>query len=325
MPLIDLLKGLLAGKQANNSLKPAWKSRLYTPTVIEQYGKHTFIVDCWHHRLLYTTDINAPIEHWRTLTDRVGTPHSIASDGTFFLTEDSVKSKILVFQRKRNSYVQIQEITDVGSRPHRIIYDSETECFYGIAAISGELYVLQNRGDKIEKTSLQQIEVLKSCYTRSLRIIDRKLFVVSGPGKILKIDLQKLKDGDLLIESEFNVPFELWTMNDIIHVGSYFYISSYQNRNGEIAPRLIRVNRLEDLECHDYEDIYEEMGLKGVPYYFSFIGDRIYMTEIDSYSRILSFRVEGDQIVDIQIHFDFGSAIYSSKQRREQGETQQLL
>lgn len=325
MPLIDLLKGLLAGKQANTSCHTEWKSRLYTPTVIEQYGKHIFIVDCWHHRILYSADITAPIKHWSILTDQVGTPHSIASDGTFFLTEDSVRSKILVFQRKRNGYVQIQEIENIGSRPHRIIYDDETRRFYGIAAISGELYVLENQGDKIEKTALRQVEALKDCYTRSLRIIDRSLYVVSGPGKILKINLQKLNDGDLHIESEFNVPFELWTMNDMIRVGNYFYISSYQNGNGEIVPRLIRIKKLEDLEFHRYEDIYERMGLKGVPYYFSFIQDRIYMTEIDSYSRILSLRIEGDQVVDVQTHFDFGPAVYSSKQRREQGETQQLF
>lgn len=325
MPLIDLLKGLLEGKQANTSFKADWSHRLYTPTVIEQYGKHTFIVDCWHHRILYSADITAPIERWNTLTDRVGTPHSIASDGTLFLTEDSVRSKILVFRRKGSGYAQIQEIADIGSRPHRTIYDSETNCFYGIAANSGELYVLENRRDKVEKTSLQQIEALKSCYTRSLRIIERKLYVVSGPGKILKINLEELKVGNLCIEAEYSVPFELWTMNDMMHIGSYFYISSYQNGNGEIAPRLIRVRQLEDLEFHKYEDVYEKMGLIGVPYYFSFFGDRIYMTEIDNYSRILSFCIEEDRIVDIQVHFDFGPAIYSSKQRREQGETQQLF
>lgn len=44
------------------------------------------------------------------------------------------------------------------------------------------------------------------------------------------------------------------------------------------------------------------------------------MTEIDSYSRILSFCIEKDEIVDIQAHFDFGPATASSRQRREQGE-----
>lgn len=167
MPLIDLLKGLLTSKQANLSFKSNWSSRLYTPTVIEQYGEHTFIVDCWHHRVIYSTDTAIPIRCWNILTDRVGTPHSIASDGTFFLTEDSVRSKILVFRCKGEGYIQIQEITDVGNRPHRIIYDDETKRFYGVAANSGELFVLESRDGKVERIALRQIEMLKNCYTRS--------------------------------------------------------------------------------------------------------------------------------------------------------------
>lgn len=322
MSLIVLLKGLLEGKQAKATLEADWQSRLYTPTVIEQHGDHIFIVDCWHHRVLYSADIKEPIERWSVLTDRVGTPHSIASDGTFFLTEDAVSSKVLVFRRKGGKYTRVQEITEIGSRPHRIIYDSATKYFYGIAAASGEIFVLKNRADRIERAALFQVEPLKNAYTRSLAIIDRKLYTVSGPGKILEINLERLQDGELYIESEYRVPFELWTMNDIIRVGSYYYISSYQNGNGEIAPRFIRVKRLEDLESHSYEDIYGEMGLKGVPYYFSFIGNRIYMTEIDNYSRIISFRLQEDRIVDIQTHFDFGAAVESSRERREQGETQ---
>lgn len=322
MSLIVLLKGLLEGKQAQSSLEADWQSRLYTPTVIERYVDHTFIVDCWHHRVLYSADITEPIARWNVLTDCVGTPHSIASDGIFFLTEDAVRSKVLVFRRRGRKYTQVQEIAEVGSRPHRIIYDAETKCFYGIAACSGEIFVLKNRAGRIERAALFQAEPLKSAYTRSLAIIDRKLYTVSGPGKILEINLERLQDGDLHIESEYRVPFELWTMNDIMRVGSYYYISSYQNGNGEIVPRFIRVKRLEDLESHSYEDIYGEMGLKGVPYYFSFIGNRIYMTEIDSYSRIISFRIQEDRIVDIQTHFDFGAAVESSRERREQGEMQ---
>lgn len=320
MPLIDRLKGLLEGKQADPLFRQDWEHRLYTPTVIERYGKHFFIVDCWHHRVLYSADIAAPVERWNVLTDRVGTPHSIASDGTFFLTEDPVRSKILVFRRKGKGYVQVQELSGVGSRPHRIVYDNGTDRFYGIAAYSGELFILENQAGRIVKTALHQIEMLKGCYTRSLRIIDGSLYVVSGPGRILKLGVEELGCGEVHIGSQYNVPFELWIMNDIMRVGSYYYISSYQNGNGEIAPKLVRIRRLEDMESHKYEDIYDRMGSKGVPYYFSFIGDRIYMTEIDSYSRILSFRIEKDEIVDIQVHFDFGPATASSKQRREQGE-----
>lgn len=197
-----------------------------------------------------------------------------------------------------------------------------TQCFFGISAYSGELFVLQKQNGRIEKTALYQIEPLKNCYTRSLRIIDQKLYIVSGPGRILQLCPEKLKSGNLRIEAEYPVPFELSIMNDMIYVEGNYYITSYQDGQGRIVPKLVRVKQLEDLEQNRYEDLYEKMGLKGVPYYFSLIGDRIYLTEIDHYSRILSFRIEKHQIEGIQIHFDFGPPVESSKQRREQGEQQ---
>lgn len=99
---MEKLRSLFSGRWGKLEKEP-WKARLYTPTVIEKYRDDYFIVDCWHHRVLYHNDLTAPVKRWHTLVDSVGTPHSIASDGELFLTEDSVRSKILVFAHRHRT------------------------------------------------------------------------------------------------------------------------------------------------------------------------------------------------------------------------------
>lgn len=70
--------------------------------------------------------------------------------------------------------------------------------------------------------------------------------------------------------------------------------------------RLVRVKDLDDLVEFKYEDIYVELGLKGVFYNFLFIEDWVFLIEIDFYFSIIFFKVEGDKIIDVCLYYEVG-------------------
>lgn len=290
-----------------------FKKKLYSPTFITKLDDQYFIVDCWHHRVIYNDNLLDQVEYWETMDDSLNNPHSIATDGFVFLVEDTENDRVKVYKRNGSSFVETQSITGVGRQPNKIVYDNKNNRFYGIAASSQQLFVLKSTGEEVIVEKIIKLDYLRHAYIRSISLIDEKIYFVSGPGKIIVANPEDLSF-DLI--SEYDVPFEIQGMNDIVKIGSYFYISVYQNGAGDIDPRLIRVKDLNYIDT-TYEDIHEQLDVKGVPYNFSFIDDRVFLTEIDSYSAIRSFKIVDDVICDLQVHFDMGIPDIHSLNRRD--------
>jgi ABC-type polysaccharide/polyol phosphate transport system ATPase subunit len=310
-PLLDDQKGNI---NRDNNLIFEWKNTLYTPTTIEKIGREYFIVDCWHHRVIYNDNLTDPIKDWNTVSDNLGDPHSIASDGTVYLIEDTENNEVKVFRRDGDNFRLTQVIERIGQRPNRIVYDEENKLFYGISAMSQHVFVLKNSGQEVITEKVIRLGYLQdNSYIRAIRLIDGELYFVSGPGKII---VANYSNSSFNMIREYEVPFELRGMNDITKIGSYYYLSVYQDGSDKIAPRLVRVQDLNDLASSNYEDIHDSLQVKGVPYNFSHFDGRTFLTEIDSYSEIKSFLIVDDNICDIQVHYDAGEAEESSLQRR---------
>ncbi|MEC0330844.1 MULTISPECIES: ABC transporter ATP-binding protein [Paenibacillus] len=291
-----------------------YKSKLYSPTFITKIDERYFIVDCWHHRVVHNDNLLDEIEYWDNLPIDLNNPHSIASDGSVILIEDTGNDAVKVLKIFGSSnFVETQTISGIGRQPNKIVYDNNTNRFYGISASSQQIFVLKNINDVVEVEKVVKLDFLKSAYVRSISLINDSLYIVSGPGKIMVVNHQDLSF-DLV--NEYTVPFNFQGMNEIIKIGSYFYISIYQNGAGDITPGLIRVKDLSNIE-ESYEDIMGVLDVRGVPYGLVSVDDRIFLTEIDSYSIIKSFRVIDDEINDIQVHFDIGGPDMYSLNRRD--------
>lgn len=174
------------------------------------------------------------------------------------------------------------------------------------------MFVLKNNNGEVEIDNVVRLDYLKNSYVRSISLIESKLYFVSGPGEIL---VANTEDMSFNLINKYPVPFELQGMNDLIKIDSYYYISVYQDGSGNIAPKLVRTKDLNLLGVN-YEDLYDKLQMKGVPYNFSQIEDRVYVTEIDSYSSIRSFKLVEDEIYDIQVHYNIGAADDASIHRR---------
>lgn len=292
----------------------SWENDLYTPTMIQKFDNNYFIVDCWHHRVIYNDNLTDDISDWNVLTDEVNGAHSIASDGKLYLVDDTDNGKVRVFKNNNNKFEQIQILDNITGRPHYIKYDETTKYFYLLSSENGELRILSNKNNKVEIVKEIVVNNLVSAYTRSFNIIDGFIYTVSANGYINKINYIDMKFN--VIES-YKVPNKLVGMNYIDKIDDYYYISSYTNEEGKINPQFIRTKDLNTLETNHYEDLYSMFGFKGTPYFITFFDDKYFIAEIDASSGFKSFEVNNNKISNIKTIYYFEGYSKSSLKRKK--------
>lgn len=85
--VVGLVVALFCGSSTNT--KELWESSLYTPTMIVKFENDYFIVDCWHHRVIYNDNLYEPISKWKLMTDDIVGSHTIAYDGRLYVVDDT--------------------------------------------------------------------------------------------------------------------------------------------------------------------------------------------------------------------------------------------
>lgn len=277
-----------------NAATASYADRLYSPMFITKIGTLYFIADSWNHRLLYSHDVKQPIKNWKVLDDNIAAPHSIAGNGTIFIAEDTGRDRLFVYTLTTKGFVKTQVIGDIKGRPHRTMYDPATRKFYVLTSDTQNMYTLSVQNGKVLIDSKKNLPYLEAAYVRSFSIIDGLMYFVSGPNQIL---VANYKDGTFSLQEKYDVPAGYRSMNDIKKLGSYYYITVYSNQ-------FIRLKDLSDFSTA--ENLYTKLGFKGIPYYMSYFDGKVYVTEIDSYSAIRSFKLYNDEITKTEVLHDYG-------------------
>lgn len=281
-----------------------YSSRLYTPTQITKIDNTYFIVDCWNHRIIYSKSIDTKIANWKVLDEDIAGPHSIASDGTVYIAEDTGRHRLFVYKKVGEMFKRVQILDNMGKRPHKTIYDEATKRFYVISSMTQELIVLKDNDGTVELEKKIPLPFLEGQYTRSFSIIDGKMYFVSGAQKITVADY---KSGDITVEKQYDVPAKYVSMNDIEKIDDYFYISS--------TPQMLV--RLKDLSnFNESVDLMDELELKGTPYYISTIENTIFIPQITEYSGIKSFSLIKESIQNVKTINDSGAEDETVKERK---------
>jgi hypothetical protein len=283
-----------------------WEERLYTPTHIDKIGGLYFIVDCWHNRVLYNPTLEQSLSNWKILDDDLAGPHSITTNGTLFLIEDTGRNSLCVYHAFQNRFTFLQRIDSLGLRTHRARYDSLTEAFYVLSSNSQEITKLRVDGDRLGIEYRKSLPFLEHSYTRSFSLLDGHMLFISGPGRITETEY---KDDSYRVLATYDVPPKFREMNDLARIGNYFYLTA-------TPQSILRTKSLADLQRGEYEDLYQKLGLKGTPYYMSVFDGKVYLPQIEEYSGIISFDVKSDSISDVETIFDFGSATWIDDQVR---------
>lgn len=101
--------------------------------------------------------------------------HTIASDGVVYLTDDTENNRILVFEKEDGRFIHTQTFSDIGIRPHYIVYDETSGYFYALSSMTGELYVFsrEKNSTRMGLKEVRSIEKLNGVYVRSFTIIGK--------------------------------------------------------------------------------------------------------------------------------------------------------
>lgn len=283
-----------------HNLQPA----LSVPTYVTKIDEIYFIVDCYNNQVIYNDNMTDPLQEWKIMTGEVTMAHTLASDGTVYLIDDTENNRILVMEKSLNAdgeviFIPTQRFSNIGNRPHYIIYDEYTDTFYAWSSQSGEMYLFRRKADttSVYLTEIRSIPSLNGVYARSFTIIDDRIYFVSGNSTIIEADLYTFE-----IKKEYPVPAEMAGMIQITPIDNYYYITISTDAAGnQDYATMIRVKDLDDLAEGNYEDVYSNFIGGGTPYYITQIDELWYLTEhrLPGHS-IWSFRVVDDRITDVK-------------------------
>lgn len=277
---------------------------LSVPTYLTKIKDMYFIVDCYHNQIIYNENLAAPLYEWRVMTQDLSLPHTIAGDGTVYMIDDTERNRILIMEESVNLngqpvYIPTQEFTDIGDRPHYVVYHKETDTFYAWSSESGEMFLFRRPKDdsRMYLTEVRSIPSLAGIYVRSFTIIDDDIYFVSGNSTIIEAKLSTFE-----IKKEYPVPGELAGMVQLTPIEDYYYITISTDITGnQDYATIIRTKDLDNLIKGEYEDVYDNFVGGGTPYYITGIDDTWYLTEhrLPGHS-IWSFQVVDNQITNVK-------------------------
>ncbi|MCM1386826.1 MAG: hypothetical protein NC231_05835 [Bacillus sp. (in: Bacteria)] len=250
---------------------------LSVPTYITKTDDTYFIVDCYHNQVIYHDNLDDPLYEWRVMTDEINMGHTLASDGVVYLVDDTENNRILVFEKKNGRFLHTQTFSDIGNRPHYIIYDESTDTFYAWSSMSGEMYLFRHNSDdtRMYLIEIRRIETLSDVYVRSFTILDGDIYFVSGNSSIIRADLNTFE-----ILDTYPVPDEMAGMIQLTKIQDYFYLTISTDITGnQDYATIIRTKKLSNLIKGKYEDIYENFIGGGTPYYITNFDDSYFLTE----------------------------------------------
>lgn len=276
-------------------------TELSVPTYITKVKDTYFIVDCYHNQVIYHDNLQDPLTDWKVMTSEISQGHTLASDGSVYLIDDTENNRILIFEKKDGIFYHTQTFAEIGNRPHYIIYHKSDATFYVWSSMSGEMYLLRHDADntRMYLSEIRTIPELQDTYVRSFTILDGDIYFVSGiPGNsaILRADLETFE-----IEETYAVPDTLAGMIQLTRIEDAFYITVSTDINGsQDAATILRTDKLENLAGGNYEDIYASFIGGGTPYYITQIDGLYYLTEhrLPGHS-IWSFHVDHGELCDI--------------------------
>ena len=278
-------------------------SALSVPTYITKVEDCYFIVDCYNNQVIYHDNLTDPLYEWYIMTNDISMGHTLASDGDVYLIDDTERNRILIMEKDVNEngmtiFVPTQEFTDIGNRPHYIIYDEYTDTFYAWSSQSGEMYLFRHpeNDSRLYLTDIRSIPSLNGVYVRSFTIIEDRIYFVSGNSSIIEANLYTFE-----IIKEYPVPDELAGMIQLTPIEDYYYITISTDITGnQDYATMIRVKNLNDLSTGNYEDVYSNFIGGGTPYNISRIEDTWYLTEhrLPGHS-IWSFQVQDNEITNV--------------------------
>ncbi len=304
-PITDYLisSELVSGEEIMTSMSEEIPLNSYpdlsVPTYITKVDDTYFLVDCYHNQVIYHDNLNAPLTQWKVMTSDMNKGHTLASDGSVYLLDDTENNRVMVFEKRENRFVHTQTFSNIGNRPHYIVYDKPTDTFYAWSSMSGEMYLFRHNPDdtKMYLTEIRRMECLDNIYVRSFTIMEDEIYFVSGNSTIIRADLDTFA-----VKETYPVPDAMAGMIQLTAIEDYYYLTVSTDITGnQDYATILRTRDLSTLAEGNYEDIYHHFIGGGTPYYITYFDDAYYLTEhrLPGHS-VWRFLVEDNEITEVE-------------------------
>lgn len=272
---------------------------LSVPTQIIRWNDTYFLVDCYHDQILFSDSLDRPVSDWLVCTDAIRRGHTIAGDDRVLLADDTEGNRILVLEQIDGSFVNTQTFSDIGIRPHYVVYDQPTARFYALSSMTGELYVFarEKNSSRVYLEKILSIPELNQVYVRSFTLDGDRIYFAAANGTILEARLR-----DLQVLNRYSVPEEIAGLIQITRIQDYYYLTVSTDLYGnQENATIVRTRDLSDLAAGKYEDIYASFIGGGTPYYLTAFDGFYYLTEhrIPGHS-VFRFAVEKNRLTRIE-------------------------
>lgn len=234
-----------------------WRSRLNAPTTMFKIGSNYFVVDCWHHRVLFSDDPAREVWAWDTLDeDRLVGPHSIATDGSILVVDSSDGAAVHYYNASTLAWIGS---IAMANRPHRINYDSTTSAFYVVRSGSKQIVKLARSGMTLSVAHTVTLSFLGD-YVRSFRIIDGEMVFIDDDGTINAVSFDGTSGG-YAQTGTYSLPGHMTDCNDVFKASSgKWYATSWD-------PAMIEFDSLAAMDGGTYVDVLSSWGIAGLPYW----------------------------------------------------------
>ncbi|EKL5247754.1 phosphatase PAP2 family protein [Salmonella enterica] len=263
----DEIHQLIAGRK--------WYSNVYAPTFIDYIDGKWVLVDCWNSRILWNNELTPDLSNWQVLEDRFSS-HSVAYDGhKYWATEDTEHGRIVFYTFYNGKFHQASDLNNLGTRTHRLRYDSHSNSFMLISATSGDFWRIQivdNKPKIIQHINLKKYLTpqSKDFEIRSFTQHNGMLYFVSSlatPEILIVKD-----DSDLTMVKKIPVPSDLSNMQEIYFFpdGKVFISSDYK--------KVVLLNSIEDIS--HAKNQYDKFSFLGSPYWISKWANHYFITEL---------------------------------------------
>lgn len=271
-----------------------WQRRLYSPTFMQKIDGKWIIVDCWHSRIIWDTRLDKDLTHWHTL-ESAYSAHDVVFDGRkYWVTEDSEHRAIVFYIFSNGVFHEAARLSNLGTRPHHLAYDSKSGSFLLLAATSGDMWRIRMQNGQptiVHHTRLSFAQPEKSGFEiRSFTLHDGHFYFVSS------IATQKIyvttDDDSYRVVQTIDVPKLFADMQDLYFFpGGKVFITAWPDS-------VALVNRIEDVTIA--KNAFAGLGFRGSPYDVSpYAGDFI-IPEIGSVDGVALWRYANGQLSKIR-------------------------
>lgn len=273
---------------------------LSVPTYVTKINDLYFLVDCYHDQVIFHHNLTDPLTEWSVMTNELSKAHTIASDGSVYLIDDTENHRILVFEKSGDGFICTEEFSEIGVRPHYIIYDENTETFYAWSSMTGEMYLFRKEKEtgRMYLAEILTIPELSNVYVRSFTLTKDRIYFVSGNTKIIEA-----RRKDLKILKEYPVPDTMAGMIQLTIIDDQYLITISTDVSGnQDFATIIQTDDLNGLSKGNYKDVYHNFVGGGTPYYISFFDGQYYLTEhrLPGHS-LWSFTMEDGNISNVNL------------------------